>query len=858
MLRSLVVRVSALLMLWFHMGAVLAVEDAMFNSATGRLVLPGVEVGTVYYRVELNLVASAPEIVFELAAAEARGMADRDFAFLNRQTVTVPRVIVNDTVYRLKLELIPDTNPLRLRVSDAVSLGASGFSACASLQATTNGRFGDLLRIGNGTVGVDMSAIDGTLRRIWNPRSNIELSDSGSQGFQALWLLLVNQNGTTHSASNHGADSFSYAFGEDVARNAVTLDLTWQGIQFFDGAKLPAVVNAHISVGCGDGRIHWTLQASNLQNSNLVAVEYPVIGGIKALGAAGADDRLLAPFFEGAEFKDPVLNRVDVSGLYPSYQQSMQMMAVYDPAGGFLLHSNDQGFRTKSFQWSGQEDNRMRWQVSHFFSDEPIDSFDLAYDVVLQSFTGNWERAAEIYREAVSSSPWVLQSQQRARVNWFDKVGYGRLGIYKDMNYGTFIDDQAVNPSQFELPVLATYWGWEPYGVWYYGDYLPPVEGWAAFDNFVAGIQASGTRLNLLLSGIFIDKSVPLWQSGILASAAARNKAGELIESPYLESGVNQTWVHMSPASAAWRAKLVNDFVTLADHGVDALQFDNWPIGEFDDDYSPGHPPGKGGTWQAQAYQTLLAEINAALDNAGHQDVAFSTEGFSELVIPHVDFVLARDIKAEYLDYSGHMRALRAEPVPLFSFVYKPYLQVKTEYWPGIYGNRPDSYHRLAYARALVWGQMPQFANSPWLQDANFDAELLAFIKRVGLTRINHSSYLIDGVRLPTPQVSGPVTAIALDDSVKINGTAPAVQLSAWKAANGDKAVVLTNIAPETVSVGVPLVYASLGLVAGQGYQLQVRDETGTVLATDVITGDRVLQIAVPPLAIRVLHIEPI
>ncbi|TFH74915.1 hypothetical protein E3V39_01825 [Gammaproteobacteria bacterium LSUCC0112] len=830
----------------------------MFNSISGRLVLPGVEVGTAHYRVELNLVASAPDIVFELATAEDRGIMDRNFAFLTQQTVTLPRVIVDDILYRVNLEMIPDTNPLRLRVSEAVPLGASGYSSCAALQSTTNGRFGDLLRIGNGTVGVELSAVDGTLRRVWDPRSNIELSDSSSQGFQALWLMQVNQNGTINSASNHGADSFSYVFGEDIAHNAVTLDLTWQGIRFFNGSSLPAEVTARIRVGCGDGRILWSLKANNLQNSNVVEVEYPMLGGIKALGTTGADDRLLAPFFEGAEFKDPVLNRVTVSGLYPSYRQSMQMMAVYDSAGGFMLHSNDKGFRTKSFTWSGQEDNRMRWQVSHFFSDEPINSFDLAYDVVLQSFNGNWERAAEIYREAVSSSPWVLQAKQRTRVNWFDKVGYGRLGRYQDMGYGTFIDDQAVNPGQFDLPVLATYWGWEPYGEWYYGDYLPPVEGWSAFDNFVSGVHASGTRLNLLLSGIYVDKSVPLWRSGILESAAARNKAGGLIESPYAENGVNQSWIHMSPASAAWRAKLVNDFVTLADRGVDALQFDNWPISEFDDDYSPGHPPGKGGTWQAQAYQTLLTEINAALDNAGHQDVAFTTEGFSELVIPYVDFALARDIKSEYLDYSGQMRALRAEPVPLFSFVYKPYLQVKTEYWPSISEDRPDSYHRLAYARTLVWGQMPQLSMSPWLQDKNFDAELLAFIKRIGLARVNHSSYLIEGVRLPTPQVSSPLTTIALADSVTFNGTAAAIQLSAWKAINNKRAVVLTNIAPETLSVGVPLDYASLGLVAGREYQVKVIDETGAVLSTEKMTGDRVVQLALSPLAIRVVQIESI
>src|ERR1035437_6599259 len=202
---------------------------------------------------------------------------------------------------------------------------------------------------------------------------------------------------------------------------------------------------------------------------------------------------------------------------------------------------------------------------------------------------------------------------------------------------------------------------------------------------------------------LFLDTATPLWSTPAAQGAASLDRGGKLETQIVVPSNTSHTWAFMNPASQFWQQNLVQGVSTLAAHNVDIVQLDNWPIGSMPDDYSPGHPAGNGGTWQTEAQSTILGGMRAAIA-AQNSQMALSAEEISEVFISYLDLHLSRDLQVEVmgLEYAG------VTPIPLFPYVYKPYIQAKTDYWLSAPGSEPTSYHYLAYARALTWGQIPE------------------------------------------------------------------------------------------------------------------------------------------------------
>src|SRR5262249_32184018 len=124
-------------------------------------------------------------------------------------------------------------------------------------------------------------------------------------------------------------------------------------------------------------------------------------------------------------------------------------------------------------------------------------------------------------------------------------------------------------------PLLGLIFGWEKYGSWYYGDYFPPQEGWNAFD---AGIQAgkqNGNRWWVFPSPNFLVTATDLWKSGNLQSSAILDAKGNFIMQE-IEPG--RVRVHMDPSAPAWQAQVIGDYTQLAQHGIDLIQLDGFPV----------------------------------------------------------------------------------------------------------------------------------------------------------------------------------------------------------------------------------------------------------------------------------------
>jgi uncharacterized protein (TIGR03437 family) len=638
--------------------------------------------------------------------------------------------------------------------------------------------------------------------------------------------------------------------------------LVWHGVGFTNGVSIPsAVITVEIRLPTGSRTASFTFRAQSLTGSEIRHVLFPVIAGISALGS-GADNTLLLPEFGGRLLPDPVHKLSGFGMQYPG-PLSMQMMAFYNAQAGLFVASHDLTGQAKEFQWftSATTPQTATIRIDHVFPSEPVDALSLPYECVIGTFQGDWTAAADLYKGWTAGTPWIAGASSRKSPAWLADLQYGRQQCMNhcgdpkwDTTYQAVLQEQSHNVALLGSPAVLRFMGWEKLGSWYYGDYFPPQGGWTAFDQFVASLHQQKNYLEVVPSMKFLDTETPMWATPEAQSAASLDRGGK-VETYYMApNNTPHTWAFMNPASKFWQQNMVTAISTLAAHNVDMVQLDNWTIGSLPDDYSAGHPPGYGGTWQTAALSTILAGMRAAIA-AQNSQMALSSEEISEVFMPYLDLYLNRDQQAELmgLEYTG------VTPVPLFPYVYKPYVLAKTDYWPTAAANESTSYHFLAYARALVWGQIPAFVPAPWLEDTTLPAAVLSYFKSVGKALTAYSRFLERGTMLPPPQIASPTTAVVLDSSdvTPWSGTADSIQSNAWRAAGGEVGVVLTNIGSGAVALPLPIDFARWGLISGLNYTVALDTGAGPAPFGSKVAGTASLAITVQPQQIVVVTLQP-
>lgn len=642
-----------------------------------------------------------------------------------------------------------------------------------------------------------------------------------------------------------------------------TATLSWTGTTFTSGTRIAgATFTVTVTVNEADRFSHWRFAAHGLAGSVVPTLVFPVISGIRPLGGQGQDNLLLLPDQGGRLVLDPIANKTLWARVYPSAHMSMQMTAFYNAQGGFLLGTRDTEGQTKQISWlpSTRPANTARWAAEHFFPEEPADELVLPYEVVIGVFQGDWTAAADLYRAWALQQSWVRESASRRTPSWFRQIQYGTTqcvhgcGSGNDGTFAGVVSRQAPNTQVLGDGALAFVIGWEKLGAWFYGDALPPYEGWAAFDQMVNALHQQGNFLRVCVGAAKLDSATPLWTSGSMAGANQARQDGTPITESIVVTNVNHTWYQMSPASPRWRQHQIDQVRELAAHGVDSISWDGWPIAPVLNDYSAGHTRGMGGTWYWRSWKELLKQAETAA-LAVQPDITFSTEEGHELLLPYVTFFDKRDITAEINNYST-----LGSPVPLLAYVYKPFVQSGPgDFWLWNVADKPDSYGILAFARALIWGEHLPFQYPPLTNTVVLSSRALNYYRGIGRVRAQFARFLIDGTMLPPPAISSPQVPVVLaGDGLAVpdySGTAAAIQASAWKFP-GEVGLVMTNIGTSAVSFSVPIDFSRLGLVSGASYTAMLTIGT-TTSSLGAVTGNAAVSVTLQPQEIGVVVLAP-
>jgi hypothetical protein len=707
---------------------------------------------------------------------------------------------------------------------------ASHSMAGASTSATQSGQN---IIVANEYITITFSAANGSIISILDNLTQTNLLNGQQGADHQLWGLGLSSGATAYNA---GLSTPSIQLTNSSTSSSVTF--VWSGLNFNGGPQVAsASATVTIKVNAGDPMSHWTYGATGLGGINATSLSFPNFGQITVLGSQGSDNQFVLPDQDGRLTTDPIGSRLSYYALYPSARSSMQFIAYYNSSAGFIVASHDTEGQTKAFALYAPQSpaNVSYLALFHYFPDQAVQSVVLPYEVVVGVFHGDWTTAADLYKNWALQQWWVKEAASKYIPSWLNHALFGRTSCAHkcgepqyDLSFAKITSAQAENLKVLGAKTLLVLQGWEHGGDWFTGDYFPPYEGWTSFDNMVASLHKTGNYLILEPDALHVDATAPIWMSGEALAGAALSQDGQ----PILNGGFTlppytHTFYQMNPASDYWQQQLRNIVTTMASHKVDVVHFDTWPVTQNADDYSPGHPPGKGGTWQWQAWQTLMPTIESAGVTI-NKNLAFSSEQAQELMIPYVAFYDDRDAMAE------ESYATEGAVIPLFGYVYKPYVQAQSQYWNGGYYIQtppiPDSYDKLVFARAMIWGQISTFGYySDSLKYPYIIPDVLNYFRASGRMRGLYSRFLIAGKMLPSPQISSPSTpVVSLGDFLPAySGSADSIQASAWTTTKGEIGVIMTNISPDSVTVQVPIDFTRWPLQQGKKYRVTLNTAKG-------------------------------
>ncbi|MEI8012839.1 MAG: DUF6259 domain-containing protein, partial [Candidatus Omnitrophota bacterium] len=439
-------------------------------------------------------------------------------------------------------------------------------------------------------------------------------------------------------------------------------------------------------------------------------------------------------------------------------------------------------------------------------------------DVVIGPFSGDWYDATQLYRKWAITAPWAAKGPIHARSdvpNWLKNATYwtvgnmgGVTGINHEMEKHEFLGSGGI---------FHAYGYYHNLGDKIYPEVFPPKIGSEGFKNTVDEFHKKGIRVVTYINGSCWDETTESYQK----LSEDQKKRGRT------DTYGGGVWLAgMSPCEKLWQDKLAE----VCSHGVAKYGIDGWYIdfltnhtGDcFKTDH--GHPIAGGNHWTKSVrdiYGRLRREIKAL-----NPDGMLTAEANVEWVIDLLDTQLVlSEVQAK---------------APLYQAVYHDYGMifggsvnnsspcVQGRWW--LMGNQ-NGWHNVEGAYAVP-------PTDFYRTEAKYYLRLLRCHREFGLP------YLGYGRMLRMPRITTAMPVVTHDGPGRNSGqpvyTVPAVEGSAWQAADGTVGIFFLNYSGEpqeftwTMDLG-----EAAGWGAGDKLRLSQWMEEGGLQAAQEINGGK-------------------
>ncbi|MCU0917004.1 MAG: DUF6259 domain-containing protein [Planctomycetes bacterium] len=553
---------------------------------------------------------------------------------------------------------------------------------------------------------------------------------------------------------------------------------------------------------------------------------------------------------------------------------SLQCLAFYRENGpGLYLATDDIQARSKSFAAFGNGQGGMGLEVCHFPGADAATVYEPGYEVLIGLFQGDWMTVAARYRTWALQQPWARESRlkQGRTPDWVPRTGFW---VWNRGTSDDVLPPAAAMQDYLDVPV-GIFWHWW-HGCAYdvnFPEYLPPREGADAFREAVRQARRRGLNPLVYMNQRLWGMTARSWVSQE-AQRYAVKKADGTVQPEVYNTFTRSPMASMCMGTEFWRRTYANLAETVYDDlGVGGIYMDQACSSLVCYDPNHGHPPGGGAYWM-EGFRALESDIRRRC-----RGIALAGEGCGEAWLPHLDLMLSLQVSLERYAAPGQW-----EPIPFFPAVYHGYAVLYGNYasltrppydplWPQeaapehplqLLDEKFRYQFRLEQARTFVWGQQPCLANfrPEHLVERRTD---LAYIRQLIRLRQAALPYLLHGTFLRPPRMKIPDLEIDMSRLSIYAGQQGTVQeyrrrvpqyaVGAWRAADGNIAVAVANIADMDQQIRFVLSRVEHGLPnEGQIYKWLAegrtpvgRFENGEAIVTDtLVAAGAVIYEAVP------------
>jgi Domain of unknown function (DUF6259) len=534
---------------------------------------------------------------------------------------------------------------------------------------------------------------------------------------------------------------------------------------------------------------------------------------------------------------------------------SLQCLAFYKQGGpGLYVACDDAAAYRKTFAFFGDGQGNASCELVHLpeGGDGSAGEWTLPYQVLVGAFAGDWMKAAELYRGWATNQAWATQSRlSRGLVpDWV--LHTGAWVWNRGRSPGVLPPALALEQSS-GLPV-SVFWHWW-HGCAYdtgFPEYLPPREGMEPFKTALAAAHAERLHALVYMNQRLWGMTTRSWAEEGAERFAVKGPDGKVTPEVY-NTFTNAPCASMCVGTAFWRDK----YAGLAERvvrelGVDGIYMDQACTSLACYDPSHGHPRG-GGTYWVNGFRLLADDIRRRCERQAPQGarvaVVLAGEGCGEAWLPYLDLMLALQVSKErYMARDGW------EPIPFFQAVYHPYAVTYGNYssltmppydelWPPasapkeplkLLDRKFSRQFMLEQARAFVWGQQPTIANFMPAQLEQRPEEI-AYLLRLARIRAQAAKYLLYGTFLHPPELRAPEAILDMSrlsiyagrqgGLTEFQKASPLALAGAWRAPDGEVAIVLASLAEEPLELSVVVDARHYGL--RKGARMYRTDESG-------------------------------
>ena len=592
--------------------------------------------------------------------------------------------------------------------------------------------------------------------------------------------------------------------------------LTWKNVDIEDD-KGVLDIKITLKVSANSLLTRWNISVVNRSKKYaLWTVDFPRLPKLGPLGDP-QEDAFLAPMGLGLLYKNPyetILSRWVHS---PGYMQ-FQMCAFYnekkaglyyaiEDGNGFYKHlnyakSDDTTTATVTgvamFEKVGgsvadanvvakaaQEKKYIELYLTNFPEGQGVigTNYNMPYDVVIGTFTGDWWTAAKWYRQWAVNQIWCSKGKLVDRKDVPD--WYKETAIWEFVGGGSY--DRMIDFRNKMGMNWVNHWNY----MWKHPgqgdemspDLFPPTGGETVFREQVKRVQEKGVRVIPYFLGSCMDMKSPQYEEWNVEPYVVRYENGDL----YIWHLNNGKWLFPWPCpyTEFWQEKVAEISRKIVDLGVDGVYYDTTSGNAYQCFSSQhGHTVGGGNYWFS-GVRELLRRSREEIHKVNPQAI-MTSEGSSELYL-------------DLLDGNLFYGQISKDYVPAFQAIYHDYtfgygISLATSKTVG------EDYP-LSLPIGLVFIEGDQIG---WTAIASLYTEKdIAFIRKLAHFRVKCAQKFLGlGQMVRPPKFDTPLPIVSGDWGLSRGIVeAPAVLHSAWKAKDGNLGIIFLNISKQTQSI---------------------------------------------------------